>query len=229
MIQLYGMKGKLIWVILGLAFLFRFVAVANFPVGFNADEASFGYDAYSILHTGRDQWGTFLPIVLKSFGDFKSPVYVYLTVPSVAIFGLSVFATRLPSVIVGTLAVLAVYLLVLEMAKFTKWSDKQDVEWLGIIAAFLLAVNPWSIMISRGAVEANLITFFLPMGIYFFLRGIRDNKFFVWSSHIFGDRMFTYHSAKVITPLVLIGLIFIFRKELLKIDLKKSLFLVLFF
>ena len=192
------MKKALIYVILLLAFLLRFVSVTKFPVGFNADEASFGYDAYSILHTARDQWGNLFPIIFKSFGDYKSPVYGYLTIPSVAIFGLNVFATRLPNIIVGTLAVLAIYLLVNEIVKHAKWLDRYMAEWLGLVAAFLLAVNPWSVMLSRGAVEANLISFFLPMGIYFFLKGFKENKSFVWSSVFFGINMFTYHSAKFI-------------------------------
>jgi 4-amino-4-deoxy-L-arabinose transferase-like glycosyltransferase len=208
-------------IILFLAFLLRFISVGSFPMGFNADEASNGYDAYSILRTGRDQWGNTLPIVLKSFGDYKSPVYSYLAIPSVAVFGLSVFATRLPNVAIGTLAVFAVYLLVNEILKLKKLSDEPISKWLGIVAAFLLSVNPWSIMMSRGAFEANLITFFLPMGIYFFLKGTRDGKFFVWAAIFFGLSLFTYHSAKLITPLVIFGLIIIFRRDLLKVGFKK--------
>ena len=184
------MKKALICGILALAFLLRFVSVADFPVGLNADEASFGYDAYSILKTGRDQWGNSFPIVLKSFGDYKSPVYAYLTIPSVALLGLNVFATRLPNVIVGTLAVLAVYLLVFEIRNLLKIKNYK----LEIIASVLLAINPWSIMMSRGAFEANLITFFLPMGIYFFLKGLKENKFFVWSAIFLGLNLFTYLS-----------------------------------
>jgi len=77
--------------ILILAFLVRFVNLNSHPVGFNADEASFGYDAYSILKTCKDQWGNFLPLTLKSFGDYKAPIYSYLAVPFVAIFGLTPF------------------------------------------------------------------------------------------------------------------------------------------
>jgi 4-amino-4-deoxy-L-arabinose transferase-like glycosyltransferase len=208
-------------IILFLAFLLRFISVGSFPVGFNADEASNGYDAYSILRTGRDQWGNTLPIVLKSFGDYKSPVYSYLAIPSVAVFGLSVFATRLPNVVIGTLAVFAIYLLVNEILKLKKLTDDPISKWLGMVAAFLLAVNPWSVMMSRGAFEANLITFFLPMGIYFFLKGIGNSKFFVWAATFFGLSLFTYHSAKLITPLVIFGLIIIFRRDLLKLGLKK--------
>lgn len=215
------MKKFAIYGVLILAFILRFVFIGKFPVGFNADEASFGYDAYSILKTGKDQWGNTLPLVFKSFGDYKSPVYGYLALPSVAIFGLNVFATRLPNVFVGTLAVFAVYLLVGEISKFLSISEKWIKDYLKVIAALLLAVNPWSVMMGRGAFEANLITFFLPMGIYFFLRGLKEDRFFIWSSLFLGVNLFTYHSAKLITPLVTLGLIFIFWNRLKKIGIKK--------
>lgn len=206
------MKGKVIWIILILAFVLRFVSVTKFPVGFNADEASFGYDAYSILHTGRDQWGNVMPLVLKSFGDYKSSLYSYISVPFVAIFGLNILAVRLPNVIIGTLAVLAVYLLVKEIFKSKKW--------LGIFAALFLAVNPWSVMMSRGAFEANLITFFLPMGIYLFLKGLENRKYLIWSGVFLGLNLFTYHSAKLITPIVVLGLIIIFWKKIKSLGIK---------
>lgn len=184
-------------------------------MGFNADEASFGYDAFSLLKTGKDQWGNMLPIVLKSFGDYKAPVYSYLSIPFVATLGLNVFSVRLLSVIAGTLAVYITYLLVKKLSKS---------ENIGIIAGILLAFNPWSIMISRGAVEANLITLFLPLGIYLFLQ-----KRYSLSALAFGINMFTYHSAKVITPVVILGLLIIFRSEILKIKFKKLILPVVLF
>jgi 4-amino-4-deoxy-L-arabinose transferase-like glycosyltransferase len=199
--------------ILILAFVLRFLSLTNFPVGFNADEASFGYDAYSILHTGRDQWGNFFPTVLKSFGDYKSPLYSYLAIPTVAIFGLNVFATRLPNVIIGVFAVFSVYLLVNRLTNRGKWP--------GLFAALLLAVNPWSVMMSRGAFEANLITFFLPFGIYLFLSGLQKPKLLTWSAIFLGLSLFTYHSAKLITPLVILGLAIIFYRQIKKLGFKK--------
>ncbi len=215
------MKRFLLPTILILAFLVRLVSITKFPAGFNADEASLGYDAYSILRTGRDQWGSYLPLVLKSFGDYKPPLYAYLTIPSIAIFGLTIFATRLPNAIVGTLAVFAVYLLVGELIRFLKHGGDNLVRWLPIVASLLLAVNPWAIMMSRGAFEANLITFFLPVGIYLFLKGLRENKYFLWSAVLLGLNLFTYHSAKLITPLILAGLILMFRKQLINIGFGK--------
>ncbi len=217
------MKRFLLIFALLLAFFLRIISLSEFPSGFNADEASMGYDAYSILHTGRDQWGAFLPLVLKSFGDYKPPLYAYLTVPSVAVLDLNIFATRLPDAVIGTLAVLAVYLLISEVKKFGKWEGESKIgSWKPeIIASFLLAVNPWAVMMSRGAFEANLITFFLPLGVYLFLKGIKESKFIVWSAVFMGMSLFTYHSAKLITPLVLAGLVVVFRKTLLKIGFRK--------
>jgi 4-amino-4-deoxy-L-arabinose transferase-like glycosyltransferase len=212
------MKGKLIWLILGVAFLLRFVFLSGFPVGFNADEASNGYDAYSLLRTGRDQWGTVLPLVLKSFGDFKAPLYTYLTVLSVAVFGLNVFAVRLPNVIIGTIAILVVYLLTNKIFSLGKLTTSK---WPGIIAALLLAINPWSVMMSRGAFESNLITLLVPLGIYLFLKGLEKPKYLSYSAISFGLSFFAYHSAKLIAPMIIVALIAISFRKLRNIKFKK--------
>ncbi|HKC04959.1 MAG TPA: glycosyltransferase family 39 protein [Patescibacteria group bacterium] len=221
------MRRFLLPLILLLAFLFRIVSVTQYPVGFNADEASFGYDAYSILHTGRDQWGRFMPLVLKSFGDYKSPLYAYLTIPSVEIFGLTKLAVRLPNVILGTLAIFAVFLLSNELVKkkFGLWNLP-----FGIFPAFLLSLNPWAVMMSRGAFEANLITLFLPLGVYFFLKATNSSKYlkyYTLASLSFGLSLFSYHSAKLITPIVIVGLIIIFWKKIRVLDIRKIIIPVL--
>jgi len=207
------MKQVLLFGILLIAFLLRVLYLDKFPVGFHADEASSGYDAYSILKTGRDQWGNFMPLVLKSFGDYKSPLYSYLTVPSIAIFGLNKFAVRLPNAIIGTTAVLALWLLVGEMLK------KKNI---ALVAAFLLAVSPWHIMMSRGAFEANLATLFLPLGIYLFLI-----KKYTLASIVLGLNLFTYHSAKLITPVVFTALLITTKKIKLFSVVVFSIFLLL--
>lgn len=197
------------WVLPGillLGFLLRVLWLDKYPVGFTPDEASFGYDAYSILKTGKDQWGRPFPLVLESFGDFKSPLYAYLAVPSVALFGLNKFAVRLPNAILGTAAILVLYFLVKELAGYGLRVVGSKKESVSLIASFLLAISPWHIMLSRGAFEANLITFFLPLGVYLFLA-----KKYNWSAFVFGLTLFTYHSAKLIAPVIFIALLFIFK------------------
>jgi len=182
--------------ILLLGLILRTVWLDKYPPGLTPDEAAFGYNAYSVLQTGSDEWGTpwyrLAFTNLRSFGDYKLPMYVFLALFPVKIFGLSEFAVRLPNALIGTLAVAAVYLLGSKLfsAKTALW------------AAFLLAVSPWHIQLSRGAFEANLVTFFLPLGIYLFLTGSA-----VWSALVLGLNFYSYHSARLLTPLIVIILL----------------------
>src|SRR5690349_16082688 len=73
------------------------------PPGLNGDEISMAYDAYSILKTGKDQYGKFLPLTFRSVDDYKNPVPVYLMVLPIKIFGLNDFSVRLQNVFFGTI------------------------------------------------------------------------------------------------------------------------------
>ena len=106
------LKGKLpLVLIIVLAAFLRFYQLGVNPPGLNWDETAHGYNAYSILKTGRDEYGYFMPLSFRSFDDYKPPLYTYLVVPSVAIFGLNSFAVRFPSALLGVLAVLFTYLM----------------------------------------------------------------------------------------------------------------------
>lgn len=196
--------------ILVLAAFLRLWNISNYPSGFTPDEASFGYDAYSILKTEKDQWGQIFPLSFRSFGDFKAPLYTYLAVPSVAIFGLNEFSVRLPNALVGTMAVLIIYFLVLELFRGKQYT----IRYMPLAAALLLAISPWHISLSRGAFEANLTIFMMPLGVYAFLRGLGNRRWMIISVLAFGLNLFSYHSAKVITPLILLTLLLFYRKQL---------------
>src|SRR5579859_2783590 len=201
------MKRWLLVGIIALGFALRIIGLSNHPAGFTPDEASFGYDAYSILKTGKDQWGHTLPLVFKSFGDDKLPVYTYLAIPGIAVFGLNEFSVRLPNAILGTLAIVVVYFLSKELFKDEK---------LALLSGFLIAISPWHIMLSRGAFEANLTTFFLPLGMLLFLLGLKNRNFSILSAIVFGINLFTYHTARILTPLIVFFLIWQNWKEMKK-------------
>src|SRR3989344_4929450 len=88
-----------------LSFLLRFYKLGQIPFGFSQDESAIGYNAYSILQTGKDEYGKFLPVYFKSFGDYKLPVYFYLTALSVKIFNLNEFSVRFSSALLGSVSV----------------------------------------------------------------------------------------------------------------------------
>src|SRR5687767_298243 len=100
-----------LFLILLIASVLRFYNLDQIPSGFHSDEASFGYNAYSIIQTGKDEYGENFPLILKSFGDYKGAIYSYLAIPSILAFGLTEFAVRLPTAVFGILFVLFSYLL----------------------------------------------------------------------------------------------------------------------
>lgn len=192
-------------VILFLSGILRIWDLGGVPPHLRNDEAALGYNAYSILQTGRDENGQILPIFFESFGDWKPGLYVYLDIPFVALLGLNELAVRLPSAIFGVIAVLVLYLVVLELFGNSK---------LALFASLLLAISPWHLAFSRGAWEANISLTLVLFGIYFFLTALRREPWYLFiSTMLFGATLFTYHSAKLATPIIAIVLLLVFRKK----------------
>jgi len=161
--------------ILGLAV--RFYQLGQIPSAMNRDEPAIGYNAYSILKTGRDEWGEKFPLSFKSFGDYKSPLYIYLTVIPVAIFGLNEFSVRFWAGLSGSLTVLVIYFLAKGLfSRIVRRNPIQDRFALddpgsmGLLAAFLLAISPWHIFFSRFSFEAILALFFNFFALYLLVK-----------------------------------------------------------
>ncbi len=191
--------------IVTLGFFLRVIAVDKFPAGFNADEAAIGYNAYSIIKTGRDEYGEILPLSFKSFGDYKPGLYFYFVLPFVAALGLNEFAVRIPSVLLGTGMIILVYLIAKQIFKSPA---------SGVAAALLLAINPWAIHFSRGGWEANAATFFITLGVYLFIKGLEKFKYIFFSLLSFLVSIYLYQSPRLVVPLLILGFIIIFWKEL---------------
>lgn len=182
-----------------VAAIIRLIALSSNPVGFNDDEAAFGYNSYSILKTGKDEWSRGFPFpAFESFGDWKLDVYLILTIISESVLGLNEFATRFPSAAVGIMAVFATYLLT------TKIFDKKT----ALIAALLLAISPWHITASRNAFESDLLVFIISLAAFLFLKSLEKRKYFFLSIILFGLGLYTYRSAWIFVPIFLTFLIY---------------------
>jgi len=205
------MKSKYILLfILIIASFLRLYQLGTIPGSLNQDEAALGYNAYALLKTGADEHGRFLPLALQSFGDWKLPVYSVITIPFIALFGLTEQAVRLPSALAGILGTFLIF-------KITGLLFKE--KKTALIAAFLFAVSPWSIYFSRAAYEVNLATTLFLGGFYFVLLYLtkkkKSSKALIPTSILWGITLFTYHSFILFIPLCLIGMLLLFYKNLI--------------
>ncbi len=197
--------------IIFLGVILRFFLLGINPPSLDWDEASLGYNAYSILKTGADEYGNVLPLSIRSFDDNKPPAYVYLTVPSIALFGLTEFAVRLPSALLGILTIPVTYYLVLELLG---GREKKVREGIALLAAFFISVSPWHLQFSRAAFEGNVGLFFFLLGLLLLLRGVKQQKYLIFSTLSFVLSLYSYHSFRLIVPIVLLGVFALFYKEL---------------
>lgn len=178
-----------------VAFSLRFFWHGISPPGFTADEAVFGYNAYSLLRSGTDQFGSKFPVALRAFGDYRPALYSYLAAPFVKLFGLTETATRLPSVLSGTFTVLVAVLLAWQLTRNRS---------LALISGLILAFSPSHILISRYADMSSLSTLFLGSGVWLWFRHP------LLSSLNFVLAAYSYHNARVTGPLLLLSLVVIY-------------------
>jgi 4-amino-4-deoxy-L-arabinose transferase-like glycosyltransferase len=217
-----------ILLVLLLAAALRLYSLDKFPAGLNADEAAIGYNAYSLLETGKDEHGAAWPLVFRSFDDYKPSLYFYLVLPFVKAFGLNVWSVRLPSAILGIASVYLIYLLtnqlfnqgkgrtltggVLNDGLATKGSGRSDL--IGLLAALILAISPWHLHFSRGGWEANAACFLTIWGVWAFIKALNKPKYFYLSALSFVLSLYAYHSMRVISPLLFLSLVVVYWSKL---------------
>lgn len=194
------------------AAILRFYKLAAIPNGFYVDEAAQGYNAYSIALTLRDEYGKILPVFLKSFGAYSSPLYVFATAIVIKFFGLSVLTTRFLSALSGILTIVFVYLIAKKIELF---STKN----IPLISAFLFAISPWSIFFSRGAFEANFALMLLSAGIYFLIISRNNTKLLYLAVISLALSVYAYQAERLIVVILFPVFIFINRE---KYKLKKN-------
>lgn len=193
--------------ILILAIFLRVWHLSSAPPELFGDELDVGYQAYSILKTGRDLQDNFLPTYFQSLAEFRAPLYIYSTVPFIATFGLNEWGVRLAAAFWGVLGVLAIYFLVKKLFS-------NDV--LALTSALFLAISPWHLQYSRAGFEATLILLLLVAAVYFFLSGFEKSKVFIISAFLFALMPYTYSTGALFMPLFVLSLLFIFRKQIRK-------------
>jgi len=207
-------KNKLALILIFFLSLFlTFFKIGSVPPSLNWDEAAVGWNAKTIFHTRRDEYGTRLPLSFKSFGDFKAPLYIYLTAPIVGIFGMNEISVRFVSALSGLLSVLVLYFLVKEL--ILKNNHISHITYhISLLSALMLIVSPWHIMMSRFASEQTLANFFILLAILAFFKSFKKRFWLVISAVSFALSFYCYHSPKIFVPFLVTGLFLIFKKRL---------------
>jgi len=219
-------KYIIVAVITLIGLISRFYNLGAVPPSLNWDEVSIGYNAYSVLKTGRDEYGELMPLSFRSFGDYKQPLYVYSVIPFIFLFDLTPFAVRLPSAIFGFLSIVFVFFLVYEL--FFASTKKTTI---AILTALLYSISPWSIQFSRFASEANEALSLTLCGVWLLLRGTRiKSKFIILASFVFFIlSMYTYHSHKIFTPFILLSILWLRKAYFLSNRRFLGILIALFF
>lgn len=181
----------LILILLG-AFFVRFYRIENIPAGIYPDEAANGVDALHALETKN-----FELFYQTNYG--REGLFINLQALSIALFGNTITALKLWSILFGTFSVLGIYLLGAEL--FRRRAP-------GLLAAFMLATSYWAINFSRIGFRAIMTTFLLSFAFYFFFRGLRTRRRrdFLFAGLIFGLGLHTYVAFRL-APLILIVLL----------------------
>lgn len=206
------MRNKLIQFLLPLiillSFILRFWDISQIPPSLSHDEVAIGYNAWSILKTGKDEYGTRYPLLFRSFDDYKLPGYIYSTVISEELFGLNEVGVRFPSVILGSLTVLCLFFLCKEI-----FHNKKEGLLISIISTVVLAISPWHINFSRTAFEANASLFFIVLGFLSLLKSRKKPQWLIVSSVSFVVSLYFYYTARILIPFCVLSFLVVYKDK----------------
>lgn len=192
-----------------VASVLRVTNISVNPPSLFGDELDLGYHAYSILKTGRDYQGNIIPLHFHSLAEWRTPLYLYSAVPTIAVFGITPLGVRLPAVIFGILGVWVFYKLIKELSKSEK---------IALTSAFVLAISPWHLQYSRAGFEVTQMLLFILTGVWLFFVSLKNSRFLWVSVVLLVSTPLIYSTAKLFIPTLLLGIVLIYRKDIFDIN-----------
>lgn len=224
------------WLAFGLLIIcgaaMRLYQLGQVPHGMTWDEAAIGYNGYAILTTRRDEWLVRFPISFRSFGDYKAPLGIYLNGIFTHFLGMNLFAVRLPFALASWAGIPGFILLTQQLLRLLGWQNQKKVKSLALFSGFLLTFSPWHIHFSRLAFETGMMTSFVIWGLFCLcsllnqqtnistfkrnnkLSGLLSPLLFTLGTALFlAAAVYTYHSAKIVVPLLVLIFGLFFRRQ----------------
>lgn len=199
----------ILFFILIIGSLVRVCGIDKMPNALNVDEASSGYEAYSIMKYGIDRNGNSYPVFLYSWGEGQNALLSYIMIPFIAIIGLSEFSIRLPMAIIGIISLYAFYYLLKNIF------DNKKIALLGVT---FLAITPWHIMKSRWGLESNIFPDLILLSFLMLTLGLKNKKQIlkILSFVILGVSAYAYSTSYLFLPIYVLGTLgyLIYKKQI---------------
>lgn len=188
------------WIILVLIFILfifsRLYKIGQIPPSLYWDEASIGYNAFSVAANGKDEWDELLPLHFRAFGEFKLPVYIYSVSIASKIFGSGALAVRFPAVLFSLGTLIFVYLIAKKLFKS---------KTVAYFSTFFLGITPWLFIISRVGYEATAGLMFFLAGLWLLLFSIKKPPYLILATIAFIFSIYSYNSFRILSPLILLA------------------------
>ncbi len=179
----------------------------HLPPELNADEASIGVEAYNLAHFGVDRNGISYPVHFIAWGSGQNALYGYVLIPFVAVLGLSPLVVRLPMLLAGITSLPVMYFVA------TRTFNRR----IGLLATFFLAISPWHILLSRWALESNLLPFVFLSAYACLLLGATRKLWFLAACILLGLGLYAYGTAYAVVPVFMVCVVLIMaRRSLLR-------------
>jgi len=201
------MKQKQFFVLFGLiviiAMVVRSIFLSTVPAGFYWDEVAILLDSKIVAETGSDMHqGAWFQVLYPSYGDYKLPVYIWLTSLGVKFISAADWIVRLPNVLAGLGTIVVAGLLARDLLVLKDQSKKRLIQ---LISMTVVAFLPWSIQFSRSGFEGHLGQFLFGLSIWF---GLKTKQAWWWSlvsAVVGGLAVYSYFSVRFVWPIVFVA------------------------
>ena len=202
-----GWERVILFIIFLMGIFSRLFLLGRIPCGLHQDEAYAGYEAYALLNYGHDSWGYVFPVYLTTWGSGMSVMNAALMIPFFKLFGVSQVTLRLPQALLGVLSLYVFY-------RLMKLIFKKD-SVLPTLATFLLAINPWHILMCRWGLDCNMSAAFCLIAFYYFCKGCENSKWYPISALFYGLTLYCYAISWLMVPAFLLmqGVYLIWTKK----------------
>lgn len=196
-----------------MAFGLRFWRLDRSPASMYIDEIDLGYQARSLLTTGKDYRGGNGLVVARSFNADRLPMSIWGAMMTTAIFDNPYYQVRGASALVGVGVVIFVGVLV------WLWT-KNITSVLSVTAVF--AVSPWMIQFSRLGFEGVYELLMLLIALVGWQLYINKK---VWGFYLFvlasGMSLYTYRSMTLLVPIIGIIVFVVYGKEIWDLGVRR--------